>query len=591
MRLTFKVTLVGLLAVTGCFFLAFRQEKTTTAEAIRQELVVQSGSFVTAIHRLQTAPVKDLQRRFREVRLAYKRLEWAAEYFDPLTTRQVNGPPVPEAEITGVVVEPDGLQVIESLLFPKFNSSSKKQFAARLNSLAANAQQYRLYFANATLQDWQITDAVKQEAFRIEILGLNDFDDPLTRQCFAESAAALQSIQQVVMRYEGVDKLQLPYHFQQAIRYLSKPANFDRFDRAAFIRDYANPLTRALTKLNKQLHLPDIRYNRLLNRDAATLFDRDAFNRNAYIGAPEDSATVQKIALGKRLFFDPQLSGNGMRSCGSCHQPGKAFTDGLAKNLDLTGKHFITRNTPTLINAALQPAQFYDMRAASLEDQAHDVMSNKDEMHGDMQISTGKLWKNDEYRKLFSSAYPVTNRKTIDTAEIMNALASYVRSLTALNSRFDAYMQGHTNALTKAEIKGFNLFMGKARCATCHYLPLFNGALPPRYMQMDAEVIGVPQTKTGKAIDPDEGLYRISPFAFNHHSFKVATVRNAACTAPYMHNGVYKSLEEVIDFYNKGGGAGIGLHVPNQTLAADKLNLTGVEQKQLIAFIKSLNSK
>ncbi len=591
MRLTFKVGIVCLLAVTGCCILAFRQGKPTTADKIRQELLVQSTGLITAINRLQTASPKDLQQRFREVRLAYKRLEWAAEYLDPLTTRQVNGPPVPEAEITGLVVEPDGLQVIEGLLFPKFNSSSKKEFTTRVNNLLANAKQYQHYFANTTLQDWQILDAVKQEIFRVEILGLNDFDAPLAGQCFAESATALQSVQQVVMRYPGADKLQLQNHFQQAIRYLSKPATFNQFDRAAFIINCANPLTRALTKLHKQLHLPDIRYNRLLNQDAATLFDRDAFNRNAYIAAPEDSATAQKIALGKKLFFDPQLSGTGTRSCGSCHQPNKAFTDGLIKNLDLTGKRFITRNTPTLINAALQSAQFYDMRAASLEDQAHDVMSNKDEMHGDMQISTGRLWKDATYQKMFRTAYPATNRKAIDTAEIMNALASYVRSLTALNSRFDTYMQGNNGALSKDEVKGFNLFMGKARCATCHYLPLFNGTLPPRYMQMDAEVIGVPKSNAGKIIDPDEGLYRILPFAFNRHSFKVTTVRNAARTAPYMHNGIYKTLEEVVDFYNKGGGAGIGLSVPNQTLATNKLNLTIAEQKQLVAFIKSLDSK
>ncbi|MGF7079337.1 cytochrome c peroxidase [Mucilaginibacter sp. UYCu711] len=591
MRLTFKATIACLLAVTGCCILAFRKEKIATSETIRQELVIQSDGLLAAIHRLQVAPAKDLQQRFREARLAYKRLEWAVEYFDPLTTRQVNGPPVPETELTGLVIEPDGLQVIEGLLFPKFTLSSQKELAKRLNSLAANATQFQYYFTHANLQDWQILDALKQEIFRVEILGLNDFDDPLARQCFAESAAALQSTQKVVLCYQGIYKLQLPYHFQQAIHYLSRSTNFDQFDRAAFIINYANPLTRALTKLHKQLHLPDIRYNRLLKQDTETLFDRNAFNRNAYIAAPEDSATVQKIALGKKLFFDPQLSGNGMRSCGSCHQPDKAFTDGLAKNLDLKGKRFLTRNTPTLINAALQPSQFYDMRAASLEDQAHDVMSNKDEMHGDMQISTGKLWKDAEYRKLFKDAFPVIDRKAIDTAEIMNVLASYVRSLTELNSRFDVYMRGDNSALNQSEIRGFNLFMGKARCATCHYLPLFNGSLPPRYMQMDAEVIGVPKTKAGKAIDPDEGLYGISPFAFNHHSFKVTAVRNAARTAPYMHNGVYKSLEEVIDFYNKGGGAGIGLNVPNQTLATGKLNLTAAEKKQLIAFIKSLDSR
>ncbi|MES2375998.1 MAG: cytochrome c peroxidase [Bacteroidota bacterium] len=591
MRLTFKAILICLLAVTCCCMLAFRQKKNAVADNVRQELIVQSDGLLTTIHRLQAASPKDLQQRFKEVRLAYKRLEWAVEYFDPLTTRQVNGPPVPETELTGLVVEPDGLQVIEGLLFPKFQSSSKEELVKRLNSLAANAAQFKYKFTYTPLQDWQILDAIKQEVFRIEILGLNDFDDPLARQCFAESAAALQSTQQVLLRYAEANQLHLSNHFQRAIGYLARPINFNQFDRATFIINYANPLTRAITKLHKQLHMPDIRYNRLLNQNAATLFDRDAFNRNAYITAPEDSATIQKITLGKKLFFDPQLSGAGTRSCGSCHQPDKAFTDGLAKNFDITGKRFITRNTPTLINAALQPAQFYDMRAASLEDQAHDVMSNKDEMHGDMQISTGKLWKDAAYKNLFREAYPTTGRKAIDTAEIMNALASYVRSLTSLNSRFDAYMLGNNNALNQSEVKGFNLFMGKARCATCHYLPLFNGALPPRYMQMDAEVIGVPQTKAGKAIDPDEGLYAISPFAFNHHSFKVPTVRNANRTSPYMHNGVFRSLEEVVDFYNKGGGAGIGLYVPNQTLASDKLNLTALEQKQLIAFIKSLDSK
>jgi cytochrome c peroxidase len=256
MRLTFKAVFACLLVVTGCCILAFRQEKPATAEAIRQQLIIQSDGLLMAIHGLQSAPVKDLQQRFREVRLAYKRLEWAVEYFDPLTTRQVNGPPVPETELTGLVIEPDGLQVIEGLLFPNFHSSSKKELAKRLNSLAANATQFQYYFTHATLQDWQILDAVKQEVFRVEILGLNDFDDPMTRQCFAESAIALQSTQQVVQLYEGADQLQLHNYFQKAIGYLSKPTNFDQFDRAAFIINYANPLTRALTKLHKQLHLP-----------------------------------------------------------------------------------------------------------------------------------------------------------------------------------------------------------------------------------------------------------------------------------------------------------------------------------------------
>jgi cytochrome c peroxidase len=595
MRSTFKVVIAGLMAIIGCSLLAFRHQQPAVPEMIREKLVVQADSFLTAVHTLQTTPADAahsniLRERFKRLRLAYKRIEWATEYFDPVTTRLVNGPPVPETELSGQVIQPEGLQVVEQLLFPRFKFSSKKQFQMLLQRLKINSEEYLDYFKHADLQNWQVLDAVKLEVFRVETLGLNDFDNPFNHNCFAESAIALSSVRDAIMHYRSDDS-RLNGRFQRAIDHLRRPIIFSRFDRAVYIRAYANPLTRELAILHQQQQLPDIRYNRLLNQDAATLFDKNAFNRNAFINAPEDSATDLKIALGKRLFFDPLLSGTSTRSCGSCHQPAKTFTDGLIKNLDITGKKTIARNTPTLINAALQAAQFYDLRAASLEDQVIDVVNNKDEMHGDMQLSIKKLWQNAAYRKLFTEAFPNIRRMAIDTTEVMNALASYIRSLTALNSRFDDYMRGNSNALSQTEVNGFNLFMGKARCATCHYLPLFNGTLPPRYMQMDAEVIGVPKNKNGKMIDPDQGLFGIQPQAFNKHSFKVTTTRNAARTAPYMHNGVFKTLEEVVDFYNRGGGAGMGLKVDNQTLAADHLHLTATEKKQLVSFIKSLDSR
>jgi cytochrome c peroxidase len=595
MRSTFKVIIVGLLAIIVSTLFAFRHGQPSASEATHDKLVLQADSFLLAVDRLQSIPAdaahtKILQQQFKQVRLTYKRLEWAAEYFDPVTTRMVNGPPVPETELSGQVIQPDGLQVIEQLLFPGFNRSSKKQYKSLLAGLLTNAAEYRDFFNHAQLQDWQILDAIKLEVFRVETLGLNDFDDPLAHNCFAESAKALSSSQEVMMHYTEKDSGNLPYRFQNAIQHLSKHVSFNRFDRAKFLTAYANPLTRQLTVLHQQLHLPDVRYDRLLNQDAATLFYVNAFNRNAYIDAPEDSATTLKIALGKRLFFDPLLSGTATRSCSSCHQPNKAFTDGLVKNLDVTGKKMIARNTPTLINAALQPAQFYDLRASSLEDQITDVVNNRDEMHGDMQLSIKKLWEDAAYRRSFAQAFPVKGRTAIDTAEVMNALASYIRSLTSLNSRFDTYMRGDQKALNQTEVNGFNVFMGKGKCSTCHYLPLFNGTLPPRYMQMDAEVIGVPKTKNGKIIDPDPGLFGVQPMEFNKHAFKVTTVRNAALTAPYMHNGVFKTVDEVIDFYDQGGGAGSGIKVPNQTLAAGKLHLTTKEKKELVAFIKSLNS-
>ena len=595
MRSTFKVITAGLLFIMGCGLLAFHNPPDTTAELIRKKLVTQADSFLTTVRRLQTTVVRPgnslaRQQRLREARLAYKRLEWAAEYFSPLTSRQVNGPPVPETELNGQIILPEGLQLIEQLLFTRPSVSSQKQLTILLAKLMVNADEYRHYFIHAHLQDWQIMDAIKLEVFRVEALGLNDFDDPFARQCFKESAAALNSAQEVTLHYVQEDDSHLQGCFTRAIRYLTNPVTFDRFDRAAFLTAYANPLTRELTSLHQQLKLPDIRYNRLLNQDAATLFNSNAFNRNAYINAPEDSATEQKIALGKKLFFDTRLSGTMTRSCASCHQPDKAFTDGLAKNLDISGKKTILRNTPTLINAALQPAQFYDLRAASLETQVKDVINNRDEMHGDIQLLSQNIWRDKTYRDLFTNAFPAKSRTAIDTAEVMNALASYIRSLTALNSRFDEYMRGNQKMLDQTEINGFNLFMGKARCSTCHYLPLFNGTLPPRYMQMDAEVIGVPKTKTSKIIDPDRGLFNIQPMEFNRYAFKVTTVRNTTETAPYMHNGAYKTLEDVIDFYDQGGGAGMGLKIPNQTLSPDHLQLTSKEKKDLIAFIKALSN-
>ncbi|PTS98518.1 cytochrome C peroxidase [Pedobacter sp. HMWF019] len=584
-----RVIALVFLAMATVTLLSLRQPDTPVSQ-VKQQLIRQADSLLLAVRLLQATKVdiahsQLLQKRFRNVRLAYKRLEWATEYFDPLTARQVNGPPVPETELSGLVVQPDGLQVVEQYLFPGVALKNKQELKGLLERLAVNAAEFREYFLRADLQDWQILDALKLEVFRVETLGLNDFDDPLSKNCFAESAAALQSLQQVTGYYNDMPE------FDPAIRNLQGPVNFDRFDRAAFMIRYANPLSRALQRLKTRLKLPDIRYNRLLNQDAATLFDANAFNRNAYTAEPGDSVTAEKVVLGKKLFFDPLLSGNGKRSCASCHKPELAFTDGLVKNLDITGKKRIARNTPTLINAALQPRQFYDMRAPSLEDQAREVVQNPDEMHGDVQISAGKLWEDENYRKLFSLAYPGQGRMAIDTFEVMNALGAFVRSLTALNSRFDAYMQGEQQAMKKSELAGFSLFMGKARCGTCHYLPLFNGSLPPRYMQMEAEVIGVPQKRNAKQIDADPGLYGIQPEDFNKYAFKTTTVRNAARTVPYMHNGVFQTLEEVIDFYDKGGGTGAGIKVPNQTLDAAPLHLNKKEKTELIDFIRSLDSR
>jgi cytochrome c peroxidase len=133
--------------------------------------------------------------------------------------------------------------------------------------------------------------------------------------------------------------------------------------------------------------------------------------------------------------------------------------------------------------------------------------------------------------------------------------------------------------------------MGKAKCGTCHFMPLFNGTFPPAFQKMETEVIGVPETISSEKIDPDMGRYNIIKVESFRHAFKIPTVRNAARTAPYMHNGVFTTLNQVLDFYNKGGGAGSGIKIDNQTLPFDKLGLTEKERNDIISFILCLNSK
>ncbi|WP_449438451.1 cytochrome-c peroxidase [Pedobacter steynii] len=240
-----------------------------------------------------------------------------------------------------------------------------------------------------------------------------------------------------------------------------------------------------------------------------------------------------------------------------------------------------------MLNAGLQAASFYDNRVNYLEDQATDVISSADEMHGSMPTAVKRLKENPAYVLKFNVAFP-KSKESVSDYNIRNALGSYIRTLTSLNSPFDKYVRGDKTKLTKQELNGFNLYMGKAKCGTCHFTPLFNGTVPPDFRVTETEVIGVPLNANSKEIDTDPGKYNLRKLTLYKNAFKTPTVRNIALTAPYMHNGIYKTLEEVVDFYNEGGGVGLGMDIPNQTLPFDKLNLTDTEKKDIVAFLKKL---
>jgi cytochrome c peroxidase len=157
-----------------------------------------------------------------------------------------------------------------------------------------------------------------------------------------------------------------------------------------------------------------------------------------------------------------------------------------------------------------------------------------------------------------------------------------------MNSRFDRNMRGEISDFTDEERLGMNLYMGKALCATCHFIPLTNGTVPPLFPDTEKEVIGVAKTAANKELDDDLGFYPVYKEEIHKFMFKTPTIRNAEVTAPYMHNGAYTTLEEVMDFYNKSGGGGLGFeNLDHQTLPFDNLQLTEKEIDALVAFTKT----
>ncbi len=211
-------------------------------------------------------------------------------------------------------------------------------------------------------------------------------------------------------------------------------------------------------------------------------------------------------------------------------------------------------------------------------------------MHGDLQRAVNDLRTSPEYVELFRDAFPQVQHEPVTERHLKVAIAAYIRSLTTMNSRFDGYMRGDETKLTLLEKQGFNLFAGKAKCATCHFIPLFNGTVPPDFDKTESEILGVPSTKdtTHAQLDADLGKFALHRKNLHKFAFKTPTVRNVALTAPYMHNGVFSTLEEVVDFYDRGGGVGLGMEVPNQTLPAERLNLSKAEKKALVAFMQTL---
>jgi cytochrome c peroxidase len=538
--------------------------------------------------------VSNLKQDFTNIRKLYRRASVLLDYFFPYERKLLNPPDLRRVEEDNpdIIIEPRGLQVIERILYSEFSDASYgplQQEVMLLTGLIKRiGSETNLDF---TFSDALVFDALKAADIRLVSMGITGFDSPLALNSLPESAEVLQGMKDILKEYEG----KIPGSLLSAATGLidkgcsdlSQAKDFNSFDRLAFIRTVADPLYAVFVKIifSGNFQLPEER--RPLNQEATSIFSPALFDINFFSPNNRYQLTPERIELGKSLFYDSVLSPLTGRSCASCHDPAKAFTDGYKVARSLDRNNPIKRNTPTLLNAALQTRYFYDSRTATLENQLNAVVHNAAEMGGSLKESIPRLKSNYKYARLFAAAY---NEEEITEYNIANAISSYVRTLLRLDSRFDRYMRGDNSALSNSEKKGFNLFAGKAKCATCHYIPLFNGLVPPEFVETESEVLGVPASSSKRNIrlSDDEGKYLFTKALVHKHAMKTPTLRNIALTAPYMHNGVYKSLDEVMDFYNKGGGAAFGIAPGNQTLPAQPLHLTKREMKNIISFLGAL---
>ncbi|MCG8458611.1 MAG: right-handed parallel beta-helix repeat-containing protein [Holophagales bacterium] len=326
----------------------------------------------------------------------------------------------------------------------------------------------------------------------------------------------------------------------------------------------------------------------------ATHFERIAQGRNLDLPFPEmripeaNPSSEAKAELGRLLYFDPILSGDDTVSCAHCHHPDLGLSDNRGRSMgkggtglgpERSGGALLRRGSPTVWNAAYNHLQFWDGRAETLEEQAGKPIVDPAEMAEDPERLMEQLGQIPEYRQRFEQAF---GQGGLTFENVTFAIAAFERTLTSHDSAFDRYARGDRRALSETERRGLNVFRSlETRCFECHNLPTF--ANP------DFKVVGVPAVEGLDA--PDLGRAEIAGGEAYNRAFKVPTLRNVALTAPYMHNGRFETLEEVIGFYSGGGGVGEGLDLPNLDDKIRKFDISDRETHDLIAFLHALSDE
>lgn len=291
---------------------------------------------------------------------------------------------------------------------------------------------------------------------------------------------------------------------------------------------------------------------------------------------PKDNPYSQKKAeLGRLLYFDKRLSTDGTISCATCHSIPRAFTDNLPVSIGISGQKG-TRHSPTVINAAYQKHLFWDGRASSLEEQSKGPIANPKEMtliqnvHSAHKACQERIHAIAGYRILFKEVF---GSEDCNIDDVGKAIATFERTVLSGNSPYDRYIAGDKSAMSGEQIYGYRVF-NKAGCQNCHFGPTFSDG---RFLNIG---IGMEAPK------PDLGRYEVTKDKKDWGAFKVPTLREVSHTYPYMHNGQHKTLEDVVEYYDKGGNKNPNLHP-----LMKPLHLSENDKKALVSFLEALNGE
>jgi cytochrome c peroxidase len=292
----------------------------------------------------------------------------------------------------------------------------------------------------------------------------------------------------------------------------------------------------------------------------------------------DNPPTAETIALGRKLFYDPRISQDSSISCASCHNHGHAFSDGLPLSMGVGGKSGL-RNAPSILNAAYLPTQFWDGRAASLEQQAAEPISNPLEMNQTHEVLVSRLNGDPVYRAMTVKAFGSAG---LDLDRVEKALGSFERTLLSGDSAFDRYEYGgDKSALTASQIRGLAVFRdpNRGNCTACHTI----GPAYALFTDGKFHNIGVGVRDDGSF--GDTGRFQVTKVAADTGAFATSSLRNVAQTGPYMHDGSQKSLRAVVDFY-----AGHGNSNPYLDPEIEKISLSSAQDREdLVDFLESLN--